>query len=62
MPAVLAIINNQNPAYINNKRFADSNVLHFMNKYKITSYQQLIHKSNKNTEWYWDAVDRDLNL
>lgn len=62
MPAVLAIINNQNPAYINNKRFADSNVLHFMKKYKITSYQQLIQKSNKNTEWYWDAVDRDLNL
>src|ERR671915_1593735 len=62
MPAVLAIINNQDPAYINNKRFADSNVLHFMKKYKITSYQQLIQKSNKNTEWYWDAVDRDLKL
>src|SRR5918992_1629309 len=62
MPAVLAIINNEDPAYINNKWFADSNILHFMKKYKITSYQQLIQKSNKNTEWYWDAVDRDLNL
>ena len=32
-----------------------------MKKHKITSYQQLIQKSSKNTEW-GDAVDRDPNL
>jgi acetyl-CoA synthetase len=33
-----------------------------MKKHRITSYQQLIQKSNKDTKWYWHAVNRDLNL
>jgi acetyl-CoA synthetase len=58
----LEIINNQDPAYIYSKRSTDSNVLRFMKKHRITSYQQLIQKSNKDTKWYWHAVNRDLNL
>jgi acetyl-CoA synthetase len=33
-----------------------------MKKHRIPSYQQLIQKSNKDTRWYWHAVNRDLNL
>lgn len=33
-----------------------------MKKHKITSYQRLVQKSNKNMEWYWNAVNKDLNL
>jgi acetyl-CoA synthetase len=33
-----------------------------MKKHRITRYQQLIQKSNKDTKWYWHAVNRDLNL
>ncbi|MDQ3839541.1 MAG: AMP-binding protein [Thermoproteota archaeon] len=62
MLVVLEIINNQDPANIYGQRSSDSNVLHFMKKLRITSYQQLIQKSNKDTEWYWHAVNRDLNL
>jgi acetyl-CoA synthetase len=62
MPAILEVINNQDPTYIYSKRSTDSNVLRFMKKHRISSYQQLIQKANKDTKWYWNAVDRDLNL
>jgi hypothetical protein len=32
-----------------------------MEKHRITSYQQLIQKSNKDTKWYWHEVNRDLS-
>src|SRR6188474_1723689 len=33
-----------------------------MKKHKITSYQRLVQQSNKNIEWYWNAVNKDLDL
>jgi acetyl-CoA synthetase len=62
MSAILEVINNQDPTYIYSKRSTDSNVLRFMKKHRISSYQQLIQKANKDTKWYWHAVNRDLNL
>jgi acetyl-CoA synthetase len=33
-----------------------------MRKYGIADYIQLVQKSNENIEWYWNAVNEDLNL
>jgi acetyl-CoA synthetase len=62
MPAILEDIDHQDPMYIYSNRSTDSNVLHFMKKHRISSYQQLIQKASKDTKWYWHAVNRDLNL
>ena len=40
----------------------NSNILHFMKKYQIANYQQLLKRSVENIEWYWDAVNEDLSL
>ena len=39
-----------------------SNISHFMRKYEIADYSQLIQKSSENIEWYWNAVNEYLNL
>jgi acetyl-CoA synthetase len=33
-----------------------------MKKHKITNYQRLMQQSTKNIEWYWNAVNKELNL
>jgi acetyl-CoA synthetase len=33
-----------------------------MKKYGIADYIQLVQKSNENIEWYWNAVNEDLNI
>jgi acetyl-CoA synthetase len=33
-----------------------------MRKHGISDYVQLVQKSNENIEWYWNAVNEDLNL
>ncbi len=33
-----------------------------MRKHGIADYIQLVQKSNENIEWYWNAVNEDLNL
>ncbi|MFL6371262.1 MAG: acyl-CoA synthetase [Nitrososphaeraceae archaeon] len=33
-----------------------------MRKHSIADYIQLVQKSNENIEWYWNAVNEDLNL
>ena len=33
-----------------------------MKKYDIKNYRDLIQKSSQNTEWYWDAVNEDLDF
>ena len=48
-----------NPSYENNRH---SNISHFMKKYGIADYIQLVQKSNENIEWYWNAVNEDLNI
>jgi acetyl-CoA synthetase len=40
----------------------NSNILHFMKKYQIANYQQLLKRSVENIEWYWNAVIEDLSL
>ena len=47
------------PSYENNFH---SNISHFMRKHGISDYVQLVQKSNENIEWYWNAVNEDLNL
>jgi acetyl-CoA synthetase len=33
-----------------------------MRKHGVADYIQLVQKSNENIEWYWNAVNEDLNL
>jgi acetyl-CoA synthetase len=40
----------------------NSNILQFMKKYQIATYQQLLKRSVDNIEWYWNAVNEDLRL
>ncbi len=47
----------QDPEYIYSKRITHSNSSQFMKKHKITSYQQLIQKSSKNTEWGMQSIE-----
>ncbi|MFL6362516.1 MAG: acyl-CoA synthetase [Nitrososphaeraceae archaeon] len=45
-----------------NENNIHSNISHFMRKHGIADYIQLVQKSNENIEWYWNAVNEDLNL
>ena len=59
----MAISNNLDHEYtLSGEKFSNTNLSRFMKKHKITSYQQLVQQSNKNTEWYWNAVNKDLDL
>lgn len=44
------------------KHLAESNIARFMAKHDIRDYRQLVQKANSNIEWYWDAVNDDLDL
>ena len=39
-----------------------ANITRFMKKYDIKDYDELIKKSIKDIEWFWDAVIKDLNI
>jgi len=59
----LAISNNTDHEYTpSDEKFSNTNLSRFMKKHKITSYQRLVQQSNKNIEWYWNAVNKDLDL
>jgi acetyl-CoA synthetase len=47
------------PSYENR---INSNISRFMRRYGIEDYIQLVRKSNEDIEWYWNAVNEDLNL
>ena len=47
------------PSYENR---INSNISRFMSKHGIEDYIQLVQKSNEDIEWYWNAVNEDLNL
>ena len=33
-----------------------------MNKHKISSLNELIHRANQNLEWFWKEIDRDIGI
>lgn len=39
-----------------------SNIKRFMNNNAISDYAELIKRSADDIEWYWDAVNKDLNI
>ena len=45
-----------------NEKRINSNISHFMIKHEITDYSHLLQKSTQNIEWYWNAVNEDLDL
>lgn len=45
------------------KDIADkSNIKRFMKNNAISDYQELIRRSANEIDWYWDAVNKDLNI
>jgi len=40
----------------------ESNVMRFMRRNGITSYEELLRRSTDDIEWFWDAVAEDLEL
>ncbi len=45
------------PAYI-----ARSRLYHFMQQHGIVTFAELLERSTRDIEWFWDAVVRDLDL
>ena len=39
-----------------------SNIMRFMKRHGIKTYEDLIQRSAQDLEWFWDAVVKDLNL
>jgi acetyl-CoA synthetase len=39
-----------------------SNIGRFMDKHGIANWQQLVDRANNNIEWYWNAVNEDLEI
>jgi acetyl-CoA synthetase len=44
------------------ERMAGTNVARFMEKYNIQSWRQLVQKANNDIEWYWNAINDDLDI
>src|SRR5690606_26066774 len=40
----------------------DSNVSRFMRRHGISSWRQLVERANSDIGWYWDAVNKDLEI
>lgn len=40
----------------------EANITQFMNTHGIESYDELIERSTRDIEWYWDAVINDLQI
>ncbi|HYY40547.1 MAG TPA: AMP-binding protein, partial [Nitrososphaera sp.] len=41
---------------------ARSNIARFMKKQGISSWHQLVERANSGIEWYWNAVNEDLDI
>jgi acetyl-CoA synthetase len=39
-----------------------SNISRFMKKYGITGYAELVDRSTRDMEWYWNAINEDMGL
>ena len=55
-------INTEHEPFKKSNSSNNSNILQFMKKYQIATYQQLLKRSVENIEWYWNAVNEDLSL
>ena len=44
------------------KQIQDSNIFRFMQKYNISSLDELSKKATKNLEWFWESVDKDIGI
>ena len=55
-------INTEHEHFKKSNSSNSSNILQFMKKYQIATYQQLLKRSVENIEWYWNAVNEDLSL
>lgn len=44
------------------EQFRRSRLWHFMRRYKIKDFQELLARSTQDPEWFWDAVVKDLKL
>jgi acetyl-CoA synthetase len=40
----------------------NSNITRFMNKHGISGWRELVQRANGDIEWYWDAVNEDLDI
>ena len=43
-------------------QMARSNIARFMKKQGISSWHQLVERANSGIEWYWNAVNEDLDI
>ena len=44
------------------KQIQDSNIFRFMQKYNISSLDELSKKAITNLEWFWESVDKDIGI
>ncbi len=40
----------------------ESNIARFMQKHRITTYQELLRRSAQDIEWFWEAIAEDLHI
>jgi acetyl-CoA synthetase len=45
-----------------NEQKENSNIFRFMKKYKISSLEELSTKANNNLEWFWQAVEKEIEI
>jgi len=44
------------------KQIQESNIFQFMQKYDISSLEELSKKANDDLEWFWKSVDEDIGI
>ena len=44
------------------KQIQESNIFQFMQKYNISSLEELSEKAKDNLEWFWQSVDKDIGI
>ncbi|QLH04627.1 AMP-dependent synthetase [Nitrosopumilus oxyclinae] len=44
------------------KQIQESNIFKFMQKYNISSFDELSQKSKNDLEWFWKSVDEDIGI
>ena len=44
------------------EQIKSSNIFSFMQKYNITSLEELSKKATNDLEWFWKSVDKDIGI
>ena len=44
------------------KQIQESNIFQFMQKYNLSSLEELSEKAKDNLEWFWQSVDKDIGI